>query len=123
INTESGNPYKVFIDGTHTALKGADPSRITISSLTLTLGAQSTGATKLEEVFTGRVDVLFLVDDTNNTFNAGHVMDPKGGGPVAMTVDFDSGALAGVDRTNFIAGKFKVVLRGTAATGFAGKAA
>jgi hypothetical protein len=123
IESEAGNPYKVFMDGAHQALGGRDPSRIEIASLTILLGAQSTNVTKLDEVFTGRVDALFLVNDTNNTFPAGHVTSPTGAGPVGMDVDFNSDDFAGVDRTNLLAGKFKVVIRGSAATGFASKGA
>jgi hypothetical protein len=123
IQTESGNPYKVFMDGAHQALGGRDPSVIEVTSLSLLLGAQSTNVTKLDEVFTGRVDALFLMNDTNNTFPVGHVMSPTGGGPVALDIDFDSSQFTGVDRTNLLAGKLKVVIRGTAAAGFAGKGA
>ena len=123
IQTEAGNPYKIFIDGAHQALGGRDPSRIELTSLTLLLGAQSTNVTRLEEVFTGRVDALFLMNDTNNTFPVGHVTSPTGGGPVAMDIDFNSDSFTGVDRTNLIAGSFKVVIRGSAAAGFAAKGA
>jgi hypothetical protein len=119
IETESGNPYMVFMNGAHQALGGRDPSRIELTSLTLLLGAQSTNVTKLEEVFTGRVDALFLVNDTNNTFPVGHITSPTGGGPVTMEIDLNSDSFTGVDRTNLLAGKFKVVVRGSAAAGFA----
>jgi hypothetical protein len=123
IETESGNPYKVFMDGARLALGGKDPSSIELTSLTLLVGAQSTNVTRLDEIFTGRVDALFLMNDTANTFPVGHVVSPVGGGPVTMAVDFDSDGFAGVDRTNLLAGKLKVVLRGSAAIGFGAKGA
>ena len=121
IESESGSPYKAFVDGARQALGGRDPSRIEVASLALVLGAQSTNVTKLEEVFTGRVDVLFVMNETNNTYPVGHVTSPTGGGPVVMTIDFDSNSFSGMDRTSLIGGAFKVVIRGTAATGFAAK--
>jgi len=123
IQTEAGNPYKVFIDGAHQVLGGRDPTRIELRSLTLLLGAQSTNVTRLDEVFTGRVDASFLMNETNNTFPVGHIVSPVGSGPVAMDIDFSSDSFTGVDRTNLIAGAFKVVVRGSAAAGFATKGA
>jgi len=80
ITTESGNPYGAFVSDAQRKL-GRDPTRIEIDQLTLTLGAQSTGVTKLEEVYTGDVDVAFIMNDTNNTYDAGHVMNPMESAP------------------------------------------
>src|SRR5438105_4095222 len=78
INTESGNPYGAFISTAETKLGGKAPSRIELSQLSLTLGGQSTGVSSLEQVVTGDVDVAFIVNNTNNTYDAGHVINPTG---------------------------------------------
>src|SRR5258706_10931080 len=57
ITTETGNPYGAFVNAAKAKLGGKDPSRIEIDSLTLTLGAQSTGVSKLDDVLTGDIDV------------------------------------------------------------------
>src|ERR1051325_8993418 len=67
ITTESGNPYGAFVGAAQQRL-GRDPSRIEITGITIVLGADSTGVTTLDQVFTGQVDVLFLMNDTNNTY-------------------------------------------------------
>ncbi|NTX34213.1 hypothetical protein HUA78_07175 [Myxococcus sp. CA033] len=123
ISTESGNPFKVFVDAAREELDGKSPARIELTQLTLTLGASSVGVSSLAEVFTGRVDILFLIDDSSNTYVAGHGENPTGSGPVAFIVDFDSEAMAEEDYTRFLAGRFDVVLRGTAAPTFTSKGA
>lgn len=125
ITTESGNPYGKFISDAQAALGGNDPSSIELSSLELLLGANSTGVTTLEEIFAGNVEVLFVMNDTDNTFPVGNVMitAPVGGGPLAMNVSFDSADFQGTDRTKLLAGSFKVVIRGPAATDFTTKGA
>jgi hypothetical protein len=123
ISTESGNPFKVFVDQARLELDGQDPSRVELTSLTLLLGAQSVGTASLAEVFAGRAEVLFLMDESNNSYVAGHVDSVVGSGAIPMLVDFDSEALPAADYARFLDGKFKVVLRGTAASGFATKGA
>ncbi|WP_163993158.1 hypothetical protein [Pyxidicoccus caerfyrddinensis] len=123
ISTESGNPFKVFVDTAHQELDGKAPSRVEIATLTLTLGAGSVGVASLAEVFTGRVEILFRVEESNNTYVAGHVENPTGTGPVPFLVDFDSTAMAPDDYTRFLDGKFNVVLRGSAAPTFMNKGA
>ncbi|TQF15974.1 hypothetical protein FJV41_10905 [Myxococcus llanfairpwllgwyngyllgogerychwyrndrobwllllantysiliogogogochensis] len=123
ISTESGNPFKVFVDTAREKLNGRQPSRVELASLTLTLGAASVGVASLDEVFTGRVDILFLTEESNNTYFAGHLENPTGSGPVPFIVDFDSEAMAAEDYTRFLAGKFNVVLRGSAAPSFTSKGA
>lgn len=122
ITTESGNPYGAFVSDAQSKL-GTDPGRIEISAATLILGAQSTNVTKLEDVYTGDVDVAFITNDSNNTYDVGHVLNPAGVGPVALTVVFDAEAVAPADFEKFLTGSFKVVIRGTAATGFSTKGA
>jgi hypothetical protein len=122
INTESGNPYGAFI-GDARARLGHDPARVEIDELRLTLGAQSEGVTTLEQVYTGDVDVLFLMNDTNNTYSAGRVTNPTGAGPVGVGILFDSTTVSEQDWVKLVGGSFKVVIRGTAATDFASKGA
>lgn len=122
ITTESGNPYGAFVADA-TARLGRDPGRIEIDSLALTLGAQSSAVTALEQVYAGDVDVLFLMNDSNNTYPVGRVTDPTGTGPVGVDVLLDSDAVSDVDYPKYLGGGFKVILRGTAAAEFASKGA
>lgn len=125
ISTESGNPYGKFVSDAQAALGGNDPGSIELVSLELLLGGASTGVTTLEEIFAGNVEVLFVMNDTNNTFPVGNVMitTPVGGGPIAMDVSFDSADFQGDDRAKLLSGSFKVVIRGPAATDFTTKGA
>ncbi len=118
ITTESGNPYSGFIKEARDKLGGSDPARIAVSSLTLLLGGDSKGVTALEQIFTGKVETLFEVEDSKNSFPVGEVTDPQGSGPVTLSTDFDSTELSPSDRDKLIAGGFNVVLRGTATSGF-----
>jgi hypothetical protein len=119
INTESGNPYGAFISEARAKLDGKDPTSIEISKLTLLLGAQSTGVTKLEQVFTGKTEVFFVMNDTENTYPVAHITDAKDGGPLDLDVTFDSDTITGEDRTKLLGGSFKTAIRGPAAAGFA----
>jgi hypothetical protein len=123
ISTESGNPFKVFVDAARQELDGQAPSRVELAALTLTLGAGSVGVASLADVFSGRVEVLFRVEESNNTYVAGHVENPTGSGPVTFLIDFDSTAMAPDDYTRFLDSKFNVVLRGSAAPTFMSKGA
>ena len=122
ITTESGNPYGAFITDARAKL-GKDPTRIEIDHLTLTLGAQSNGVTKLEQVYTGDVDIAFIMNDTNNTYDAAHVLNPTGVGPVDVSVAFHSDEVSPADFTKMLTGSFKVVIRGPAATTFSSNGA
>lgn len=123
ISTESGNPFKVFVDAARQELGGQSPSRVELTSLTLLLGGQSVGASSLTEVFSGQVDVLFVMDESNNSHLAAHAVSPVGAGPTPMLIDFDSETLSPDDYARFLEGKYKVVLRSPAATQFASKGA
>jgi hypothetical protein len=79
--------------------------------------------TTLDAVLTGDVDIAFIVDDTNNTYDAGHVTNPTGVGPVPVDAVFDWSLVADQDRPRMLAGSFKVVVRGPAAAGFSTKGA
>lgn len=122
ITTENGNPYGAFVSDATSKL-GREPGRIEIDRVTLLLGAQSTNVTKLEEVFTGVVDVAFIMNDTNNTYEVGTVNNPTGVGPVEVAIGLSGGDMAPQDFTKYLGGSFKVVARGTAATGFSSKGA
>jgi hypothetical protein len=123
ITTESGNPYAAFVNDSMAKLDGHDPSRLELDRLTLTFGAQSTGVTTLDQVLTGDVDVAFLVNDSNNTYDAGHVTNPAGVGPADVDTTFDWSMVAPADQARMLNGSFKVALHGTAAAGFSGKGA
>lgn len=123
ITTESGNPYGSFVSDAQAALDGNDPSRIEIDSVSLLLGGQSTGVTSLDEIFGGQVDVLFVMNDSNNSHPAAEVVAPTGAGPVTLSSIFDSDAMADADFGKLIQGSFKVVIRGPAATSFETKGA
>ena len=122
ITTESGNPYGAFVSDAQGKL-GTAPARIELDDLTLTLGAQSTGVTKLEEVYTGDVDVAFIMNDTNNTYDVGHIMNPTGVGPDTVDINFMSSAVSAADYAKMLTGSFNVVIRGPAATMFSAKGA
>ena len=123
ITTESGNPYGAFIKDAMTKLGGKDPTRIEIDKLTITLGAQSTGVATLDEVLSGDVDVAFLANTSNNTYDAGHIMNPTGVGPDDMDPNFDWSMVATQDVAQMLNGSFKVVLRAPAAANFTTKGA
>lgn len=122
INTESGNPYGAFIADANRKL-GRDPGEIALDKVTITLGAQSTNLTGLEQVMTGDVYVSFLTNDTNNTFVAAHWPSPAGVGPVAGHPSFDWSAVGDHDVAKMLGGSFKVVLNAPAAAEFATKGA
>lgn len=118
ITTESSNPYGSFISDARAALGGGDPSVIEIDSASMLLGAQSTGVAGLDEIFGGQVDVLFLMNDSNNSHPAAETAAPVGAGPVTLDALFDSGAMAAADYEKLLQGSFKVVIRGAAADAF-----
>ena len=122
ITTESGNPYGKFISDAQAKL-GHDPSLIELEKVTITLGAQSTNVTGLEQVMTGDVYVSFLTNDTNNTFVAAHFGSPTGLGPFEGHSSFDWNAIGEPDVAKMLGGSFKVVLNAPAATEFSTKGA
>ena len=125
ITTESANPYGKFITDARAQLGGRDPSEVALEQLTLTLGAGSTGVTRLGEVFTGQVDVLFVMNDTNNTAMAGGgvIAATAAGGPVPLDAAFTSTTLGAADLAKVIGGNFKVVIRRPAGADFETKGA
>jgi hypothetical protein len=123
INTESGNPYGAFIQNARNALGGVNPGRIEVASVTLLLGGTSTNVTALEQVYTGEVDLLFVMNTSNNTYPVARIMNPTGQGPASMTVIWASSSVSSVDMPQLLGGGFKLVIRGTAAAGFATRSA
>jgi hypothetical protein len=89
----------------------------------MTLGANSTGVTGFDQIYTGDVEVLFQMNDTNNTYNVGRVANPTASGPADISVSWSSDAVSDIDYAKLLGGSFKVVIRGTPATGFATKGA
>lgn len=116
INNDSGTPFANFIGAARQALEGKDPSRLELTSASLFLGGQSQGVTGLEQVFDGRVDMLFQTSHTS--YPAAHVDSVSGAGPVDFNVDLDWNAVGASDRTELLNGNFKIVLRGNAVPAF-----
>jgi hypothetical protein len=123
ISSETGDPYGTFVKTARSRLGKSYPARVEVTSLSLFLGAHSTGVTTLDQVFTGPLEVLFVLDGSNNSYPAGHLAAPSGAGPEDVEVDFAFLQLAPSDQATFFAGEFKVQLRGPAAPGFAAGAA
>lgn len=125
ISTESGNPYGAFVSNARDALGGADPASIEVSSVTMFLGASSTGVATLGDVFDGNVEILFEMNDTNNSYPVAHVAMTSAtpSGPIELAIDFDPAAVPDLDYAKFLGGSFKVISRGDASTGFETKGA
>ena len=118
ITSEVGNPFGAFVTQARAKLGGHDPARIEVDNVDLVLGAQSTGVSALDQVYTGDVDIAFVMNTSSNTYDVGHVMNPIGVGPVSVDVTFSYAQLAPQDRSSFIGGMYKVVIRGPAAATF-----
>lgn len=125
ITTESGNPYGAFVSNARARLGGVDPSRIEIDGIELFLGAGSTNVTKLGEVFNGETQVVFIMNDTNNSYPVGtvNIAATTGAGPIDVGVTFDGASVPTADFAKLLGGGFKVQLRGPAAVDFMGKGA
>lgn len=122
ITTETSNPYGSFISAATTKI-GRSPGRVEVDHATLLLGAQSVNVTKLEDVFTGAVDVSFVINDSNNTYQVGGLTNPSGVGPIDLDISLAGSEVAPQDFPKYLDGSFKVVVRGTAATRFTSKGA
>jgi hypothetical protein len=124
ITTESGNPYGAFI-GDARALIGRDPGIIDVDSVELSLGAGTTGVAGLGDVFTGNVNVVFQMNDTNNAYPVAVATIDAGtaAGPVAFEITFAAEAIPDLDYVKLLLGSFKVITRGTAAPAFSTKGA
>ena len=124
ITTESGNPYGAFVAAARVELD-RDPGRITVDQVELLLGAGSVGVVGLGEIFIGDVEILFQMNDTNNTLPVVAIpIDANTtAGPIAVDSEFDSDDAGADDFDKLVGGSFKVVMRGTAAAGFVTKGA
>jgi hypothetical protein len=124
INTESGNPYGAFVGDARDRI-GRDPSLIEVEGVELLLGASSVGAAALGEVFAGAVDVLFQMNDTNNSFPVavGMIGGATTAGPIAFDVRFVGDEIPDLDYVKLLNGSFKVIIRGPAAPSFETKGA
>jgi len=124
INTESGNPYGAFISDARGKL-GRDPSVIEVERVELLLGAGSTGAATLGEVFAGAVDVLFQMNDTDTSYPVAEsaISASTTAGPVAFDVRFVGNDVPDLDYVKLLGGSFKVVAHGPAAPTFMTKGA
>lgn len=124
INTESGNPYGAFVGDAERKL-GRSPGQIDVDQVALYLGASSTKVTTLGEVFVGTVEVVFQMNDTNNSFPVatGGIAATTAAGPVSFDASFDTGAMSQADYDKLLNGSFKVIVRGPAATEFSTKGA
>lgn len=125
ITTESGNPYGAFVGEAKNTLGGVDPSTIEVERVEVFLGASSTGVTSLGEIFDGNVEVVFQMNDTNNSYPVAHgaMSAATTAGPIGLEIDFDGTAIPDLDYTKLLGGGFKVITRGPAATGFTTKGA
>jgi hypothetical protein len=125
INTESGNPYGAFVTDARRELGGVDPATIEVEGVDIFLGAASTGVATLGEIFDGNVEVLFQMNDTNNSYPVAHgiVGATTDAGPYALEVDFVGADIPDIDYEKLLGGSFKVIARGPAAADFTSKGA
>jgi hypothetical protein len=121
INTESGNPYAVFIADARDALGGDDPGDLRLDRAALEVMPSSSGVGELGAIFAGRVELRFEMNSTGTIVPAGwlDVAADTGAGPVEATIDFDASAVPDAEWASLVGGAFKVVLQGPAADGFA----
>jgi len=117
INTVSGNPYGAFVNAAVQQLNGKNPSRIAVTSLTLTLLGTSS-ATGLQQVFGGPVNVNFVFSGSGTTAPVGQIGSVSGTS-MTLATTFDSRALSPSDYTSLLQGQFDSLLTGPAASGFA----
>lgn len=125
INTESGNPYGAFVTSAEAALDGLSPTAIDVESVTVAIGASSEGVTRLGEVFDGRFEVLFEINDTDDTFAvaSADIDEEIDGGPFALDTDLDEASISDENYERLLNGSFRVVYRAPAHVDFAGSGA
>ncbi len=113
VNTESGNPYGMFL-ATARSVLGRQPAAVLVDRATLTLGRDATGVTSFEQ-FLGGPLTLYLANSTT-TVNIGSVAQPTGAGPVEVAITATRDTLAPIN-TDLVQGSFKVGIRVPAAAG------
>jgi hypothetical protein len=117
VNTESGNPYGVFVAMAREEI-GGDPSHIAVTGAAVTVEATSNNVTTLGEVFTGPATFEFVMASTRHVVATKDVVAADGAGPVTFAVDFDSDTIPDADYAELAAGSFKVALSGPPAADF-----
>ena len=120
VNTESGNPYGVFVQMAREEI-GGDPSRITVEATGVTVDATSRNVTTLGAVFAGATKLEFIMNGsaTAHTVATRDVVAADGAGPVPFEVSFDSDKIPDADYADLASGSFKVALAGPPASTFA----
>jgi hypothetical protein len=118
INTVGGNPYAAFVNAAVQQLNGKNPSRIAVTSLTLTLLGTSS-ATALQQVFGGPVTVNFVFSAGSGTTATVGQVGSVSGTSASLTTTFDSRTLSPGDYTSLLQGQFDAVLTGPATSTFA----
>jgi hypothetical protein len=109
--------YPSFIGHVRDAF-GDDPSRLEITSATLSLTANH-NLNSLDKVFAkGKVAVVFHLDGSDTDYQVAEIDDPTGT-DAALTLDFQPDQLSGGDRKALIDGHASVVVRGPMASFFA----
>jgi hypothetical protein len=116
VSTAGGNPYGAFVNAAIQHLGGKNPSRIVVTSLTLSMVTTPAGLT-FDQVFSGSTAIDFVMNGSSNSYPVGSINGPTGVGPVSLTVGFDSRSLSSADYTALLGGQFKVVLAGTSTSG------
>lgn len=116
VSTANGNPYGAFVTAAVQHLGGKNPSRIVVTSLTLSMVSTPTGLT-FDQVFGGPATISFVMNGSGNSYPVGSINGPSGAGPVSLRVGFDSASLSSADYTGLLGGQFKVVLTGTSTSG------
>jgi len=110
VNTESGNPYAVFLKNAHDALGGKDPSIIEPVSVYVRVSADSKNVIAIEQVLG---DLELFAASSQTTIPIGHVTGPTGSSirvPLDDTVDYEP------LHDEMLSGDFKLGVRGNSVT-------
>lgn len=107
VNSESGNPYGVFIKNAKAQLDGRDPGQVAPVSAFLRMHSDTTGVTGFEEVFTS-MELFF--SNSATTIPVGTVASPSGTSVEVVLTDTNLEAL----HASMVSGDFKVGVRGPA---------
>jgi hypothetical protein len=121
VNTESGNPYGVFVQSARDEI-GGEPSRITVDGAAVSIDPSSNNVTTVGAVFLGATKIEFVMNGSTTHYAVAtrDVLAADGGGPVEFTVDFDSDDIPAADFTDLASGSFKVAISGPPAASFPG---
>lgn len=113
VNTESGNPYGMFLQSARTGL-GRAPAAVVVDRATVGMGPDSRGALGLQEVFAGPL-TLYLATSTVRV-NVGTVATPTGSAQQEVSVTVTRDQLAPIE-PQLLDGGFKVGIAVPAAPG------